>query len=89
MAEDSAQLHVIDNVRGAKKQERKDRGRNVEDHWMLDQSVVGSVYRGKDSISKHYKLGRKIGSGAFAVVVAASSRINKRPYAVIQALPRC
>ena len=89
MAEDTAQLDGTENVRGAKEQERKDRGRNVEDDWMLDQSVVGSVYRGKDGISKHYKLGRKIGSGAFAVVVAASSRINKRPYAVITALPRC
>ena len=89
MAEDSAQLDGTENVRGAKEQERKDRGRNVEHDWRLDQSVVGSVYRGKDVISKHYKLGRKIGSGAFAVVVAASSRINKRPYAVIPALPRC
>lgn len=45
---------------------------------MLDQRKVGSVYRGRDLISKHYKLGPELGSGAFAVVRCASSRANKR-----------
>lgn len=45
---------------------------------MLDQRKVGSVYRGRDLISKHYKLGPELGRGAFAVVRCASSRANKR-----------
>jgi serine/threonine protein kinase len=53
-----------------------------DDTWMLDQRLVGSVHRGKDLISKHYKLGKELGRGAFAVVVHAISRSNKRPHAV-------
>jgi len=43
---------------------------------------VGSVYRGKELIGKHYKIGVKLGSGAYAIVRAATSRSNKRPYAI-------
>jgi len=33
-------------------------------------------------VLKHYKVGNKLGSGAFAVVRMATSRANKRPYAI-------
>ncbi len=44
--------------------------------------AVGSVYRGKDVVLRHYKIGNELGRGAFAVVRAATSRANKRPYAI-------
>ena len=40
------------------------------------------MYKGKDLVLKHYKVGNKLGSGAFAVVRMATSRANKRPYAI-------
>eukprot|EP00961_Rhodomonas_salina_P224635 3036943-Rhodomonas_salina.2 len=51
------------------------------DHLALNAEEVGSIYKGKDLILKHYKIGKKLGSGAFAVVRHATSRQNKKSFA--------
>ena len=50
-------------------------------HLALNTQVVGSMYKGKGLIFKHYKIGKKLGQGAFAEVRKASARQNKKLFA--------
>mmetsp|Transcript_18848 Transcript_18848/g.51896 ORF Transcript_18848/g.51896 Transcript_18848/m.51896 type:complete len:86 (+) Transcript_18848:3-260(+) len=53
------------------------------DHHMLRPTVVGSLQCGEGKALKDYKLGQKLGEGAFGVVRLCWSRNNPKAYAII------